>query len=234
MKDIQTIIDDKIKSTYLPLFNENVSANLDGIVNIERYLNSKIKCLWILKDSNGFDENSIDNWDYRNGIYEASGNNDFFKNWSKTFTNIVYISQMILNNKTWDEVEYIRDNFSIVEILNDISVINIKKIPGKSSANENELKAYFDKYKDILEEQINLINPQVIICGMTFRYISELIEGFDENLVQQLDCTNFYIDTKNNRIYIDAYHPNFRVAGKTIKQYCEEITKIVKDHIQTQ
>ena len=115
----------------------------------------------------------------------------------------------------------------MIDELNRIAFINIKKVPGGAVANGNTLNSFYAKDKDLILQQIQLANPDVIICGSTFEYIKEdlnqlqtLGEKVEEGLVH-------YYSTKS-RIVIDAYHPNAKVKDE---DYADSIIDVVRNWI---
>lgn len=74
----------------------------DGIVSEKDYLNSEIKILWILKDPNSSGEDG--SWDMRGHIKDKlKTTTGILKGSSPTFKKIIYVTNGILNNLSWDD-----------------------------------------------------------------------------------------------------------------------------------
>ncbi len=177
----------------------------DGIINEIDYKNANVKLLWVLKDanSNGEDES----YDLRLAINDLKTESGIRKGWANTFANIVYVTNGILNNNTWEEVPYYYDDPSFVDALKKIAYINVKKTGGGSQSIKNELQDYYNFSKDLLFNQINEFNPDVIIFGNTYFFFKNDL-GLNE-MVSFGTCEAIK-DAK--RIYINANHPNARIS----------------------
>jgi hypothetical protein len=193
---------------------------LDGIIDIEKYVNSSIKIMWILKEPNSDEKDA--NWrEYIQEINDGSGNLGGF---AKTFTKIIYTTYGILNRKTWSEIEWISDNPKIVEAIEQIAFINIKKTPGGSVSYDNELTENYSDFKDIVIEQIELYSPNVIIGGNTIQFIKQDLEILYPDLKYKyfIESSNLGISFSeiNNLIVFDAYHPGYAINQEI---YCNDM-----------
>lgn len=200
----------------------------DGVINLDKYFNSKIRIMWVMKDANSSDDSD---WDQRHAISDLKEDYGIKKDWEKTFQHIVYTTFGILNNKRWDEIPFIKDNVDIVEILKSIAYINIKKIPGGSTVTDSTLQMYYNKDKEILIEQLNKLEPEIIIFGNTLKYFKS-----DLNLdkINKLNIIEYSIH--NDKLYINGNHPNYISRGgvnaeehySEIKEACDKFFKTKK------
>lgn len=91
--------------------------------------------------------------------------------------------------------------------LNQIAIVNLKKSGGKSNSRYPEIFAYADCGATELIKQIEIINPEIIVCGATFGDLNR-ISG---NKSQKGSCDNwFYFSDAiggKERLFIDNYHP---------------------------
>lgn len=91
--------------------------------------------------------------------------------------------------------------------LNQIAVLNIKKSGGKSQSYYGEIAAYADYDSAEIIRQIEIINPDIIVCGATFGDVNRIMG----NPCQKGECDNwyYYSDAIGNRerLFIDYYHP---------------------------
>lgn len=180
----------------------------DGIINKDFFNKSKIKILWILKEVNH--DGEIDDWDMSIILQNLKTKNGIKSGWEKTFATIVYTTFGILNKKLWDEIPYHYDNPEIIDILKEIAYINVNKTSGGSTTHYLTLEKAYLTYKEKLFQQINEINPSVIIYGGTF-YLFE--NDLNSNII-------------NKTIkHIDAYHPAQRKISH--EKYCNDIIEKV-------
>jgi hypothetical protein len=179
-------------------------AYRDGIVDKEIFNNSKIKILWILKEVNH--DGDICDWDMSKVLQSIITNKGIETGWEKTFGPIVHTTYGILNQKKWDEIPYYYDKPEIVNVLKEIAYINVNKTSGDSITHFSTLENAYIEYKSTLFEQINEINPSIIIYGGTY-YLFE--NDIEENVINK------------NIKHIDAYHPAQRKI--THEKYCNQI-----------
>lgn len=91
--------------------------------------------------------------------------------------------------------------------LSQIAVVNLKKSGGKSSSNYSEIAAYaHSDYQEIIRE-IELIDPDIVVCGATAKSLSDICGDF----IGANHCDNWYYYSDviggRERLFIDYYHP---------------------------
>ncbi len=194
----------------------------DGIINIDKYLDSELKIMWILKEPNSTEE-----LHWRDEIGNLKTESGTKYGWAGTFNPIIYVSFGILNNQKWGQIPYTNDNPEIIDILQSIAFVNVKKTPGESVAFNNEIHEYHSKNKSLLLSQIKLYEPDVIICGNTFEYIGVDIKSIFENLEFEKNELSGMSKYQNSTIIVvDAFHPN---ARKNKEIYCDYIINSVNE-----
>lgn len=130
--------------------------------------------------------------------------------------------------------------------LQSVALINIKKIGGKGESKKDEIAAAYKKNKNLLKKQIDIYNPQIIICGHTLHHFindkyfedyfktknSKLMDfnsklyGFD---ISPNPC-NFKYYLSEDRVWINAYHP--KLAWNNRGNYKEAIQEDERDYIE--
>lgn len=78
------------------------------------------------------------------------------------------------------------------------SIVNIKKSSGRSSSDNEDLKSYANKDKEYIRKQIELINPQIVICGYTWEFVNDF---WKSRKISDL------VYVADGRIFIDYWHP---------------------------
>ena len=203
---------------------------LDGIVDIEKYLKSNFKILWILKEPH--DKGEHGKFDMRHLLQDAKYKNGLNPNMKSTFTNIIYSTFGILNDFTsWNDIDDFRDNHDLIDVLQNIALINIRKLSGNSSSNDKEIKNTYIANKSLILKQIEIFNPNVIIGGGTISYLYsdlKLSKSRKKTLTKIGNINNYpkaYF-TSDNKIIIETCHPAARVNQE---QYCNNIINGVKE-----
>lgn len=166
--------DDKLASLYCKHPCPNALIK-DGPVSDE-YLGvgKGNKILWVLRETNR--ELPEYNNDLRELLKACAKNNgklpeNLRKTWKRTYGLVVKVSHGLLNNNEWVE-----NVDSIRSVLKKIAVINIDKRPGGNSFSHTKLKEARREFGDIIDTQINLLKPDVIILGGTGDYVSDDIK----------------------------------------------------------
>ncbi len=210
--------------------NPKITPISDGIINIDNYLNSKYKILWILKESNDVRNGEGGGWRLNKVINEVADWKGQPKTGKTTFRRMIYSSFGILNDfMLWDDIPEISANHYVWETIKKIAYINVKKIPGGVKAYEPEIRRAYSKNKEILLKQIDTYNPDIIIGGSTFKYFLNDLPIHMGNM-KIIGGMKYYPDSQ--RIYIDAYHPNVRPKTISEQDYCNNIIMASKDWVE--
>lgn len=178
----------------------------DGIVDILEYTNSDLKVLWILKEANSTDSD----WDMRDALRDLKNESGkgLKKGWANTFTSIVYATYGIFNEILWGNMGDFNKNQSIIDVLRKVAYINVKKIPGGGRAFWNVIRPYYLENKKAIHEQVNIINPNVIIFGNTYSYFDDDFFEFFGELTENKSNNSLHIYNNKNYLLLHAYHPN--------------------------
>lgn len=76
------------------------------------------------------------------------------------------------------------------------------------------LSNYYACWKPILDKQIELYQPDVIIFGNTFSCFKADMVGSDRQPDITIGDHSFHVYRHNGRLLIDAYHPNQRTITR--------------------
>lgn len=191
---------------------------VDGVIDIEKYLNAKYRILWVLKEANS----ECHTWSYLEKFKD--------KEWlyrcgkSQTLRRIIYTTYGILRDFQWCEIPNANNEKSF-EPLQEIAIINIKKIPGGSVSDPKTIKSAYYENRELLRLQIETYNPNVVIFGNTMRFFCKSdFDGLESAEKQITEYGNHYYDT-NEKLYIHTWHPAIRGVDKN---YVMDIVNIVR------
>ncbi len=110
---------------------------------------------------------------------------------------------MLKNTNSNNLASYINlDNHEKHELLKKIAVLNLKKSGGESISNDDNLQEYASDDWEEIKKQIDIIKPNIIVCGYTFKFIKGML--IEENTPSNPNW--FYWNTKGQLI-LDYYHP---------------------------
>lgn len=163
----------------------------DGIIDYDTYAKADKKVLFIAKEANWGGNDTGTTIDEKDDIFwlqtVVTGNTKP-TNFSKGIA--------MLNNA------FISNNFDVIDenhkSLQSIAFINLNKRGGYSSCSYDTLSGYTTTYADYISEEIDLINPDVIICcGDSVLYL-----------------INTVIKLKGNQKIIGVFHPSYFYLAK--------------------
>ena len=123
--------------------------------------------------------------------------------------------------------------------LSKIAVINIKKSEGVSKSDlYGDIVNYLIEDKELLKKQIELVNPDILVCGRTFDICC--YSGFfnKQDMIPVCDfCSGsgLYKAMKyDNKIILDTYHPSApRLGYDKFQKGFEEKASIILNAIKT-
>jgi hypothetical protein len=184
--------------------------NRDGIVDAETwYLNSlqnDPKILVLLKEAYHspkgekimlMEENG--NYDLVSELKESGPWNSIWKRvaeWSYGISNTTASKICRYKPLTKEEAK---------QWLRRIAVVNIKKSGGSSNTDMQQIIQYAEDDKTEIKHQIEIIDPDIIVCGYTFEALNSIYDNQINKKSSDYNDNWFYrID---NRLVIDYYHP---------------------------
>jgi hypothetical protein len=239
LKEAQKAINDKIEAFAKEqgLSTNNLNPIYDGIADVDKYLSCGKKIMWLLKEPyDDFDDNGnplgggwsiVDDCFTGCGIDGKSAKTDVWSN--RTWQPIIYSMYGYFNNLLWERMPWIRDDKDMATILQQIAFINISKMPNQKRSNDKQIVNFYEKWKPILFEQINTFNPDVVICGNTFKYLRQDLGIADTDFVNEshVDCV---LDPykKDCRLWLDINHPNQKKKGISRELYVNSIINALK------
>ena len=211
--------------------DDDISPITDGIIDIKKYLKAKYKILWILKEPyDDFDKDGEPfggDWDLKEMVRSKKTIYDFGDT-HRTFRPMTLVSWGILNDFCmWDDMSDVQNDPEMLEALKSTAYINVKKTPGYKKSYYPVIAAAYQQNKEILLKQIIDYEPEIIIGGYTLgHFINDL--GFSRENMKNHGSLNYII--KDNKIYIDAYHPAQRPGstGVSEQDYCDDIINVAK------
>lgn len=167
----------------------------DGIINEHEYNNAKTKILFLTKEPNSPNK---EEWDFR-------------QVWNEQ---VRYIFASRISEWTYGLLDGFKPYSTIkyeekLAAIKKIALMNIKKVGGGGSSNEIEILAHLKTNMALLNRQIEIINPELIILGVSWDSIkSNLIKNTKwEDSGYNVDLCNW-----NGKKVIDFYHPSSRIV----------------------
>lgn len=199
----------------------------DGVADIQGYLSTSPKIMWILKEPWG---EYTPSGKIRGGGWSFTDHfldNEVWKD-EAMWKVIIQINHAIHKNVNWGELDYIDGNQEMIDELKRTAYINLSKMPAETSSSPNHLEQCYPIWKDIVFEQIDLYEPDVIIFGYTFPYFRDDLQISDEPI--HTESNKWFTDTyrKNNMILVDAYHPSRKGGEDGSEEYVTSVVNAVR------
>ena len=199
----------------------------DGIINPEKYVKSKYRICWILKEP--YDNDAGDNKGGGWSLSERINEKIFSGKGSPTFEPMIYASYSLLNDFIpYSKMDDMGDNLNMVNFLKETALINVGKMPAKTRSIDSDISKKYEFWKPLLFWQLTVYNPQILIFGNTFQHFKNDLHIKDSEVIERNSYPIHYT-VKNNKIYLHAYHPAQTSTEK--EAYIEGIRSVVKDNI---
>lgn len=201
----------------------------DGIINSdsEGYFESDVRILFLLKDS----------WDdfywVRGGDFTSRGGSCKPKSW-KFWRMLGMWTSVIDSLAIGDEPDiddFYEDHNDGGYSLANVAYVNIKKELGCSSVDYSVLRGFARRDRDYLNEQIDLCDPNVIVCCGTYDiYARYICDGDIPNGSQDEPVW----DSVNDRIVIDWCHPSGKFLSPNgnfneFTEFCQQCASWFQD-----
>ena len=183
----------------------------DGIVNLSAWIKQKPRVLFFLKEAYTDEPTG---YDLASALNNAGADFGRSQIWWRVaiWTQAVYDS--IIPPQQYDERTIISKSD---EIIRSISVINIKKSHGQKLSNNADLEKFLADDKAELTKELNIINPDVILCGNTFELLKSA--DFFPGICKGKCFSDDYI--WNGKLIISYWHPSGRgiVSNDEVNYY---------------
>ena len=203
--------EEKIFEEYKKAFPEQADHIVyDGLASVENYMQAPVKIVFLLKEVN--DEGG-GGWDLRDVMCEGER--------TSTWNNVTQWTEGLFDlakkekEKNWEHYANITEDRR-KDILKYIGAVNLKKIPGSYVADGNAVFSESLKNKDFLLAQLDLYQPDILICGGTFDNLYyHLLENKQPKIETTTRGIQYCID-ENNTIIIDYHHPAARAKAQIL------------------
>ena len=201
----------------------------DGLYSAEKYLDSPIRLMWVLKEP--YDDN-VDgkpvggDWSITKDLF----NEPIKWSYNKTGKMVIYATYGIFNQKKWSEMDYIYDKPEMANVIQKMSYINLSKMPAYTKSSDSALWRKYSEWRDITLEQIKLYDPDVIIFGNTLKYFEKDLEK--EGIIFEKREYNDLIDIyrkDNQKLIVNTYHPGNRFSSEEMELYVNSLEELVNN-----
>ena len=149
-----------------------------------------------------------------------------WKLWKKVAIWTQAIHNAFTSEQAYNE-ESIRENEHA--LVKQIAVVNTKKSDGLRNSDDNDLMKYAKEDKKELKQELEIINPDIIVCGHTFDMLKQVL---GDELDVENTCETLYGFWKD-KLIINYYHPACRYPSRlnyyALMSICKVAEKDWKD-----
>lgn len=170
----------------------------DGIINEQLFREQKRKILFVAKEPNN----------------PTQQEGDYTQWWKEELTGVFSINIAVwaygLLNDFPAYKSFIHEKKEIHSALQSIAFMNVKKIGGASVSKYSEILEHIELNKDLLQEQIEEIKPELIISCLGDVHLNNTLYG---KLKWEEACCGIKFSKYNNSLIVDFYHPSARMPN---------------------
>lgn len=215
---------EKWSKVRMPFVYDGILYKRDNSINIEKeWLSSNRRVLFLLKDQNQFGKHEND--DARRWILDSDKTANIKQRFIHKIANLVYgYSNITQNNPIPYESlnnEEVKACFNVIPF----ALMECKKQPGGSRVTDKVLSDCMENDKDFIVEEIEILNPNIIVCcgGVQFDFMINLFGkdnligyGYGNDLWK-----NLMYSRKHNLVILYAGHPSSRGKYSSYYDYYE-------------
>lgn len=164
---------------------------------------SKKRILFLLKDPKEYSGDS------REWLQKKEENQQLRPQFLKKLAYVLYGLSTVKDAKTVDFWDITHEQ--LVKCFNEIpfAFVESKKEAGTIKISDKELDKYINLYKEYLTEEINILNPDIVICCGGPQYHFAITDLFkDAEVIDK----NIRLHKQTNTLIIYSYHPSARTS----------------------
>lgn len=99
---------------------------------------------------------------------------------------------------------------------NALAIVNLKKTMGGPSAVKSEIVDIVSKYSLQIKEELDILNPNIIICGGKLVFDLAVGNIFNDIKYDIINADKLFYYKSKKMILINNYHPSARTSNKKI------------------
>ena len=232
--EMQSAIENEI-SEIAQTISQDVFPIYDGIADYSAYVRCPYKIAWVLKEP--YDNNDGTNptgggWSIPRDCFLSENRKWTVLSWQR----VIYVMYGLLNNLSYKQMDYVRNDPEMGEVLKAVAWINLSKMPGHTSSGRGFADYYHKYWKPIVNKQIDLYCPDVIVFGNTLSTCHDEFLSPEDVPVEDVVCegkTILSVYLKGGKVLIDAYHPGIRYlsgVNDSIAKYVDSIIDVIRKY----
>ncbi|WP_144513390.1 hypothetical protein [Bacillus sp. FJAT-22090] len=182
-----------------------------GVVDEDMFASCDVRILFLLKEVNDMEQ--LENWSLVQLMKDQIERMKFYRIWE---TVGLWSFGLLQGFPAYEKLTYMKEA-NIIEGLLNIAMTNLKKTGGSGESDMEIIKAHAIANKELWLKEIEIIGPNVVICGGTFSIVQELL-GFEITTCDSGARVGRY----NDMLFVEMYHPMYRISPKVFYAYFKE------------
>jgi len=194
----------------------------DGTPDPSTYLASDFKAIFVLKEAYGW-ERSAEEAGYPRDLRQLARDGGSYKTWA----NLARWCSLIQNpNFALADMDA-TDHAERAKALAYGCFVNLKKLPGKTRSNSNEIAKFAKHHSTLLKSQFALYKPTVTLACGTFRALRD-IYGKTQRAAPEIEDGFVFFEDSDLGIVIDFYHPQYLAISS--QEYLDMLRSNLRHH----
>lgn len=207
------MINQKLEQLYKKWSNQHGTFIKGGVIDEDMYSSASIRLLFLLKEVNSRESG----WSLIDLINNQISENNYLDIWDTVGLWSFATSQGYKSYKGLRQAADYPFKTGIADGLKQIATTNLKKQCGGGLSNMDDIRECALRDKDFISQEIEIINPKVIICGGTYYIMEELFS------LNSSECSSgAKIGSYRDRVFVDMPHPRARVSKQVLYAYFKE------------
>jgi hypothetical protein len=183
-----------------------------GVVDENLFDSAEVKLMILLKEVN--DPDQLEDWSLVDLINDQINRQHFYPTWRRVGEWSFGLEQGF---PSYQSIVGHMVEANITNGLQNIAATNLKKSGGAGESVYEVIRQHAFAEKELWTKEIEIIKPDVVICGGTFGIAQEVLE------FEAISCGSGALYGKSlNTIFIGFYHPVYRISPKVLYAYFKE------------
>ena len=176
--------------------------NRDGIVDEKEWNEVNKKILFLNKEAYHKEQIYCETYDLAEDLYKNGP-------WNNIWHRVAEWARAVLLTEKNRIPSYQRLKPEEANMyLRKIAVMNIKKSDGNPSSKYSDLCDYAKEDSSELMRELEIIDPDIIVCGYTFDYLNIVLGSKGESIDKTSNYNENYHYKWRDKTIIDYYHPS--------------------------
>lgn len=175
----------------------------DGVIDPNRWENIEVRTLFLLKEAYDWDD-TLERYDVAASIFDDQRPTGPSQRLAALWA---YVIRQIHEGGLPTFPDGGPDNPTVTEAFMCSAIVNIKKSQGQKTSDGEDLAVYAERDSVLIQEQIELLDPHIIICGNVWKETANTVFSRSNPIYDR-------VHKWRGRHVVDFWHPGNRFPHK--------------------